>query len=63
MRKYKYFVSYYISEINKFGNCELMFRKIKSMQDVNEISDMLKNTLSENNGLIENIIIINWIRL
>lgn len=63
MRKYKYFVSYYISEINKFGNCELMFRKIKSMQDVNEISDMLKNTLSENNGLIENIIVINWIRL
>lgn len=63
MKLYKYFISYYISEINKFGNCELMFRKIKNMNDVNEISEILKNSLKQNNESIENIIIINWIKL
>lgn len=63
MKLNKYFISYYISEINKFGNCELMFRKIKSIQDINEISDMLKVSLKQNNENIENVIVINWIKL
>lgn len=63
MKLNKYFISYYISEINKFGNCELKFRKIKSIQDVDEISDMLKVLLKQNNENIENIIVINWIKL
>lgn len=59
----KYFISYFISEMNKFGNCDLNFRKIKSIEDVNEISEILKNSLKEICPSVENVVIINWVKL
>lgn len=52
-------ILFLILEMNKFDNCDLNFRKIKSIEDVNEVSEILKIHYKEICPSIENVVIIN----